>query len=149
MANHADSLYREVVCEATSGREGGLARGWRQARGREVARSRGGDRRRPGPTRADTTVDRKGARYMFLLRAHVQLLLQPPHVLRASLLTQWSLKRLRCLSVRLFNFCLKKENRSLENNNMRTPAQVTPFRSASVGGRGGQATRKTLGATFL
>ena len=76
-------------------------------------------------------MDRKSTRYLFLLRAHVQLLLQPPHVLRVALLTQWSLKRLRGLSLQLFNFCAKKENRALKK---RRRAGVRPSAAPQLEG---------------
>ena len=58
-------------------------------------------------------------RYMSRLRAHVQLLPQTP-TRAPRYASYWSLKRLRSLSLQqlLFNFCAKKKNRSLDNNNM-------------------------------
>ena len=78
-------------------------------------------------------VNRKGTCYIFLLCAHVQLHMpQPPHVLRTALRVI-RLKRSALYLLQLFNFCPKKKNRS----RMRTPAQVVPFHSALVRGRGG------------
>ena len=68
-------------------------------------------RRRPAPTRGDTTCQQKGYKcYIFLLCAHVQLHMpQTPHVLRTALRVIRLKRSALCLS-QVFNFCPKKKN---------------------------------------